>query len=217
VSDLVRTLVVCGLLSGTQPVTIMGMLLVMSGEEGARNGWAFVFGAFLGESAFLIGASLVLGSTVTPSSSPALVFIYLRIAVGVVLVVAGLRLRRPPRKPEPEVPRALARLQQLSPFKSFIAGLALADYQGPVLGSLAIAASTTTLRGQLLSIALYTLLATGIPVAILVATTRSETAHEKMSSGTAWVMLHRRRLASWIAIVIGTFVAAEGLLARLAV
>src|SRR5690349_19857145 len=36
-TDLVRTLIVCGLISGTQPFTILGMFLVLGGERGTRN------------------------------------------------------------------------------------------------------------------------------------------------------------------------------------
>jgi len=213
--DLVRALVLCGLLSGTQPVTIMGLLLVMTGARPRPNGWAFVGGAFVVESGLLLTASLVFGATIGPSSSPGRLFLAIRIALGFGLVVIGVLLRRPPRKPTPEIPESLARLQGLTPGKSFVAGIVLADYQGPVIGSLAIASAQVGLSGRFLALGLYTLLATGIPVAIILLTTRSARAHDKLTGGTAWVMKNRRRLASWVTLVMGLFLisdAAIGLL-----
>ena len=207
--DLVRALVLCGLLSGTQPVTIMGLLLVMTGARPRPNGWAFVGGAFVVESGLLLTASLVFGATIGPSSSPGRLFLAIRIALGFGLVVIGVLLRRPPRKPTPELPESLARLQGLT------AGIVLADYQGPVIGSLAIASAQVGLSGRFLALGLYTLLATGIPVAIILLTTRSARAHDKLTGGTAWVMKNRRRLASWVTLVMGLFLisdAAIGLL-----
>ena len=207
--DLVRALIVSGLLSGTQPVTIMGLLLVMAGANPQRNGWAFVAGAFVVETTLVLGASILFGSTVSPSSAPGVAFLVVRIVVGVALVIFGVLLRRPPGKPIPEIPNALARLQALTPTKAFVAGLVLADYQGPILASLAIAAGTVSLGGRLLAVGFFTLIASGIPVAIILVTTRSARAHERLTTGTTWVMRNRRRLASWFALVVGTLLAAD--------
>jgi hypothetical protein len=215
VSELVRTLVLCGLLSGTQPVTLMGLLLVMTGPDGRRNGLAFIAGAFLVESAFLLGASVFLGNSVESTSAPGRTFLAVRMLVGVVLIGIGLRLRRPPKHPSPDVPKSLARLTSMNPRKSFLAGLALADYQGPILGSLAIASSPVSGGGRLLALALFTTLATGIPVTILIVATRSPRAHQKLGDATTWVMHNRRRLGSVITIVMGTLLIGDAALGLL--
>ena len=205
----------CGLLSGTQPVTIMGLLLVMTGEHPRPNGRAFIAGAFMVETAFLLGASLLIGATVGPSSGPARTFLAIRIVAGLAMIVLGLRLRRPPAKPVPEIPESLARLQGLTPKKSLVAGVLLADYQGPVIGSLAIASAQVTLSGRILALSLYTLLATGIPVGILLFTTRSVAVHDKLSDATTWVMRNRRRLASIILMIMGLFLVSDAALIAL--
>ena len=93
-----------GLLSGTQPITIMGLLLVMTGDRSKRNGISFVAGAFVVETTILLAASLLVGGSVEPSSSPGRVLLFIRMALGVALIVAGILLRRPPKKPAPEIP-----------------------------------------------------------------------------------------------------------------
>lgn len=208
-SDLVRAMIIAGLVSGTQPLTIMGLLLVMTGRSPRRSGWAYVAGALTVETAVLLLANVVIGAAVEPGTGPAKAFLGVRLALGLALVVFGLLLRRPAKKPQPEVPKALERLQNMDPKKSFIAGFVLADYQGPVIASLALAASDVASAGRLLSIGLYTLLASGIPLALMLAVTRSDRTRDRLDSGTKWIMRNRRLLASWICLVAGTFLAAD--------
>ena len=210
-SDLVRTLLLAGLLSGTQPVTVMGLLLVMSSDRPNRKGLAYIAGAFLVESAILLFSGFVIGDTVAPSSGMGHLFFIVRTVLGVALLVAGLRMRRPPKKPAPAVPKALERLQGLSVGKSFVAGLALADYQGPFLASLALATASVELSGRLLALAFYTLLASGIPLAVFVVTARSAGARDKMHRSTGWVMAHRRQLGSWFALILGALIVSDSL------
>jgi hypothetical protein len=212
-SDLVRTLLLCGLLSGTQPVTVMGLLLVMAGGvDSRRKGLAYLAGAFLVESSILLFASFVLGNTVDTDSSVGRGFLIARIVLGVVLVVGGIRLRKEPKEPQPEIPKSLERLRGMGPGKAFVAGLALADYQGPLIGSMAIAASAVETGGRLVAFALYTVLASGIPFAIYIAVLKSQKAMEKMNNLTSWVMRNRRIIASWFGIILGTFLIGDAAL-----
>ena len=197
-------------MSGTQPITIMGLLIVMTGPKGHRNGWAFLLGAFTVETSLLLLASFFLGSTVKSDSDPGRILLGIRVALGIAIFVAGLNLRRPPKKEAPETPKALQRLQDLSPAKSFVAGFLLADYVGPVIASLAIAASPVRLGGRLIAMIFYTLLATGIPAAFLLVSIRSERAHGKLTDSTSWVLKHRRELASWLGILLGLLLMIDG-------
>jgi len=212
VSELIRALVVAGLMSGTQPITIMGLLLVMTGQKGTRNSWAFLLGAFAVETALLLAASLVLGGTVRPDSDPGRILLSIRVVLGIALVIAGFRLRREPKKPAPEVPKALERLRDLTPTKSFIAGVLLADYVGPVIASMAIATSSASLGGRLFAMVFYTALATGIPLAFLLLSIHSDRANQRIAGSTDWVMHHRRQLASWIGIVLGVLLFVDGVI-----
>jgi hypothetical protein len=202
-------MVVCGLLSGTQPITIMALLLVMSGEHPRRTGWAFLAGAFLVESAIVLTASLVVGDTAPSVSIGGRVLLIVRIVLGLGLLVTGLRLRRPPRKPAPEVPKALERLQRISPFKAMVAGVVLADYQGPAIASLALAGADASGAQRLTSLIVYTAFATGIPLAIMLITARSRPANERGVGATNWVMHNRRVLTSWFALVLGLLLIAD--------
>jgi Sap, sulfolipid-1-addressing protein len=214
-SDLVRTLLICGLLSGTQPITLMGLLLVMGGASPRANGWAFIGGAFMIQAGLLLAASALFGGTVSQRSTTGHSFIGLRLVIGIVLVVFGLLLRRPPGKPIPEIPNALQRLQGMGPKQSFVAGIVVADYQGPVIASLALAANDVTFAGRLVGLGCYALVATGVPLGLMLWSTRSARAHARLTQVTTWVMRNRRALASWAAILVGLLLVGDAALTLL--
>lgn len=209
---LVRTLLLCGVLSGTQPLTIMGLLLVMGGARPRANGFAYLAGAFTVQTALLLAAAAIIGGTVRPDTDAGRSLIGVRIAIGVALVVFGLLLRRPPGKPVPEIPNALTKLRGMGPGQAFVGGILVADYQGPVIASFALATAGVELGGRLVGLGVYALLATGIPLGLMLWATRSERARDRLDRATKWVMAHRRVLASWLAIVVGLLVLGDGLL-----
>jgi hypothetical protein len=215
VSDLFRTLVLCGLLSGTQPVTLMGVLLVMSGPRPRANGFAFVLACFLVETLIVLLAGLLLGDRARPHTEPGNALIGVRIFLGVLLVATGLWLRRPPRREQPEVPKSLRSLHNLSPTKSFVAGLVLTDYQGPLIASVALVGATVKPGARLLALLPYTLFATGIPAALVIITTRSERARRRLTDSTDWVLRNRRPLGSWLALGFGLFLVGDTILSWL--
>jgi hypothetical protein len=190
----------------------MGLLLVTTGEQPRRKGIAYLCGAFLVETSILLFSGLVLNGTVDTGGGVGRSFLVIRILLGLALIVMGLRMRRPPKSPAPEVPKSLERLQGLSPAKAFVGGALLADYQGPVIASLALAAADVSLGGRLIALSMYTLLASGIPIAIFIVVLRSRNAMEKMNDATAWVMKHRRQLASWFGLVLGTLLVGDAAL-----
>ncbi len=214
-ADLIHTLILCGLLSGTQPLTLMGLLLVLGGATPRANGLAFVSGAFLIQAGLLVGASALVGGAVLPGSDTGETLVGLRIAIGVVLFMFGLLLRRPPGKPIPEIPHALERLQGMGPRQSFVAGILVADYQGPVIASFALASSSLSFSGRLAGLGIFALIASGIPLALMVWTTRSVKARDRVTRVTTWVMRHRRTLASWFAMIGGLLLVGDGILSLL--
>lgn len=210
VGNLVQTLVISGLISGTQPLTLMALLLTMAGPRPRRTGTAFIAGGFTVQAGLLVVASAVIGGTTSPASDLGHAFAGVRIGLGVVLIVVGSLLRRPPGKPIPEIPNALKRIQDLSTRQAFVAGIAIADWQGPIIASLALAATDVSFTGRLAALGFFACFGTGIPVGIMMWTTRSARAHERVSRMTVWVMRNRRVLAAWILTVAGLLLIGNG-------
>lgn len=207
--ELVRTLLICGLVSAFEPFTIGGLLVVMSGARPGPNGRAFVAAGFVVQTSILVVAGLLVGGLVSNDSGAGRTFLGLRVALGVALVVVGIRLRRPPSKPADEVPAMFARLQQLTPRTAFVAGALFCDYQGPIVGALALAATDVGTGGQLVAIAGYSLLATGLPLTLVMVTERSVTMRQRFERGIGAVMARRRAIGSWLAIGIGVLLALD--------
>jgi hypothetical protein len=208
--DLAHTLVLCGLISGLQPLTILGLLLVLGGRTPRANGFAFIGAAFFIQTTILIVTGLVFGGKISLGSDTGRSFVGVRIGVGLVAVVFGLLLRRPPGKPVPEIPHALQRLRDLGPKQSAIAGLVVADYQGPVLAAFALTTSGLPVAENLAGIAFYTVFASGIPLAVMLWTTHSQRARDRITVITERIMRNRRVIASWFLVVAGIALMVDG-------
>jgi len=211
VTDLVHTLVLCGILAGTQPLTLMGLLLILGGARPRENGLAFVAGGFTVQATVLLAASALFGGITTPTSDLGHWFVGVRIAIGVALLILGVLLRRPPGKPIPEIPHALERLQGIGPRQSFVAGLVVADWQGPTIASFALAASDTTFQNRLAALGVFAVFASGIPLGLMIWTTRSDRARARITAVTTWVMRNRRVLASWFCFAAGLLLIGDGI------
>ena len=86
--ELAHTMVVCGLLSGTQPLTLMGLMVVMGGAHGRRNAWCYVAGAFSVQAVVVLVSGFLLGATVDESSRPGSTLVGLRIAADTAILDA---------------------------------------------------------------------------------------------------------------------------------
>lgn len=210
-NDLVRTLVVCGLISGTQPFTILGMFLVMGGAKGTRNVWWYLFGCFSIQFVIVVIVGSLVSDTVAADSGPGRSLIGLRVAAGLVLVGLGVWLRRPAKKEAPSTPKAFDRLNNVGAGASYIGGILIADYQGSVLAAGALATAQVSQSEVIVGWLIYCLFATGIPVAAALATMRSARAEARLHRTIDWVVANRRPLASWVCLVGGLLLFGDGL------
>lgn len=210
-SDLVRTLIVCGLISGTQPFTILGMFLVLGGARGTRNVWWYLFGCFSIQFVIVVIVGSLVSDTVASDSGPGRSLIGLRIAAGIGLFLLGVWLRRPPKKEAPDTPKAFERLNNVGAGASYIGGILIADYQGSVLAAGALATAHVSQTDVIIGWVIYCLFATGIPVAAAVATMRSARAEARLHRTIDWVVTNRRSLASWVCLVGGLLLFGDGL------
>ena len=212
-SDLVRTLIVCGALYGTQTSTLMGMFLVSGATYGKRNVWGHLFGCFSIQFVIAVIVGGLVGGTVDESSAPGRSLTGLRILAGLALVGLGVWLRRPSKKDAPDTPKVFDRLTNVGAGASYIGGILVADYQGSVLAASALATAQVTQSQQLIGWAIYCLFATGIRAVAAIATIRSARAEANLHRTIDWVMRNRRPLASWICLIGGLFLFGDGLVA----
>ena len=99
-------LVLIGLAIALDPIPLTTFMVVLPSKRGVRKGAAFVFGWLVSLAAVVTATVLATGNNPPrPHTSPATTALVVRIAIGVVLVAAGIRqwrrMRRPkkPKKP----------------------------------------------------------------------------------------------------------------------
>ncbi len=204
-------MVVCGLVSGTQPLTMMGLLVVIGGANGRRNAWYYIAGSFSIQAVIVLVSGFLLGGSVDQSSTPGHTLIGLRILAGLALLVVGWRFRRPSKAPAPAVPKVLDRLTNLGRFGSFSAGVLIADYTGAALAAGALASSSLSTSEAVSAWMIYCLLATGLLVVATVVVRHSSGAEHDLQRGIGWVLTNRRPLISWICLLAGLALVSDGL------
>ena len=126
-SEVLQTLLY-GLLAAASPGTLVATLAVLGTRRARANGSAFAVGFVLGQSATLAGV-LVVGSITIPTGGGGSASAALELAVGVLLLAAGFRARRP-RKPRvvggsSRAKRFHERLERVTPRTAFSIGVTL--------------------------------------------------------------------------------------------
>lgn len=209
--EIVHTLVVCGLVSGTQPLTLMGLFLILGSAKSHWAVWSYLAGTFVVQLIVVLAFGFVISGTVDADSQPGRGLVIVRVLVGVALVGWALWLHRPPKEEKPETPPSLERLRGLGLGGAFVAGVALADYQGSMLAAGAIATADLARPEVLKSWVIYAVLATGIPAVAIIVISRSAKARVDLERAVRWVLRNRRMLAKWICLVLGMSLITDGL------
>jgi threonine/homoserine/homoserine lactone efflux protein len=215
-SDVLQVLLY-GLLAAASPGTLVATLAVLGTQRARANGFAFAVGFVLGQSLSLAVVTVV-GSVTIPGSSAA--SDALEVALGVLLLFAADRARRPGRPRPPgstsRTARMVERLERVSPRTAFSVGLTLGVGVKRLIITV-FAASTIALapltRAEEIGLgALYVAVATvlvWVPVGLyLVAGARAD---ELVEAAKEWLAANQRTVTFHISLVFGLFFLVSGL------
>ncbi len=118
-------LVLIGLAITLEPIPLTAFILVLSSKNGVKKGAAFVFGWLLSLAAVVAITVVATGNNPPePATEPSLAAVAVKAAIGVGLLLIGLRHRRRmnrPKKPK-KPPRWQTGIDNMSPW--FVIGLA---------------------------------------------------------------------------------------------
>jgi threonine/homoserine/homoserine lactone efflux protein len=204
---MILDLIVIGLAISLEPVPLTAFILVLASKNGTRKGAAFVSGWVL---------SLVLVITVTlfatgnsppkSNTAPSLAALAVRIAIGVVLVLIGLRKYQSmskPRRPK-KTPRWQTGIDNMSAFYA----LGLATLVQP--WGLIAAGAATVVEAKLTSwqdyvvIIFFCLLATGPYLGLeLYAALRPDQTRDFLGRLRNWIDTHTDVLIIWVSWIVG--------------
>jgi threonine/homoserine/homoserine lactone efflux protein len=109
------------------PIPIIAIILMLLSARAAANSLAFMVGWIVGVTAASIVLLLVTDQTDSASAEPSTASGVIKLALGVLAVLLGVRnlRQRPGADAEPELPAWLSRVESISPGKSIGLGLLL--------------------------------------------------------------------------------------------
>ena len=109
------------------PFPVIGIVLMLSGRDGRRNGPLFALGWLVGLTTVTVLAALVFNNADDPESTGSLIADAGRVVAGAAMIVLGIRkwLGRPRRGEVAEVPKWVASLENTTAGKSLTLGLLL--------------------------------------------------------------------------------------------
>jgi hypothetical protein len=198
----VLDLVIMGLAITLEPITLVAFILILAAQKGTRKGLAFILGWLACLVAVVAAVVLVTGGKPPqPSTAPSTAALAVKAALGVVLIVFGLRQRRRrgrPRKP----PTWMARLDHLSPWAAAGLGVFLQPWTLVAAAAATVVQAKLSSAGDYLTLVLFCLLATSSFLAMeLYAAFAPAAAAARLGQVRTWIDDHRDQ-----AIIVGSLV-----------
>lgn len=210
---MVLTLILIGLAITLEPIPLTAFILILASKNGTRKGAAFVFGWLL-SLAIVVAVTLLATGNNPPQSNtaPSLASLAVKIAIGVVLVVIGIRHWRklgqpkPPKKP----PKWQTGMDTMSPW--YAMGLApLTQPWGLVAAGVAtIVDAKLSSWESYLAIIGFILIATAAYIVMeLYVTFRPEKGQALLQRLRVWMETHTDQVVVVVSLAIGIWLVGD--------
>lgn len=205
-------LMLIGLAVTLEPIPITAFILILSAERGIIKGLVFVL-TWLG-SLVLIVVAVELATGGNPPrlhSDPSTAGLALKLAVGIALILVGLRQRRRmgrPRKP----PTWMKKLDHLSLWT--VAGLTFFVQPWPLVaaGAATVVAAHLSTAWDYLALVLFCVLSSASILTMeLYATLAPDAARRRFDALRAWIDTHRDQVIVVLSLLIGLWLMAKSL------
>jgi threonine/homoserine/homoserine lactone efflux protein len=202
------------------PINIIPVILLLFTKKPLVNASLFVVGFITGVAGFLVVCIAIADAVdLSPNSGHSTWVAWLKLVLGVYLVVAGVqKFRGRPRDgTEGTMPKWMDGIAAFRPAKSLGAGLALgaANPKNVVVGLAAAAtiASFTVSHGQLAAaIAIYVFVAVlGIAAPILVTVFLGDQSREVLDGWKAWLGQNNATVMSVLFLIFGVVLTAQAI------
>ncbi len=200
-------LLIIGLAITLEPIPLTAFILALSAKGGVRKGAAFLFG-WLVSLAAVIALTILATSDKPPKTNtqPSLALLAVKIAIGVGLLVIGIRRRSrmgKPKKPK-KPPKWQTGIDNMSPW--LVVGLApLVQPWGLVAAGMATIAQAKLSSPQTyLAVVLFCLVSTAVYLVLeLYALCRPENAQSFLSAIRTWIDTHTDQVIIVVSVALG--------------
>ena len=209
---MVLDLMLIGLAIALEPFPLTAFILILSAEKGTRKGLAFVLGWV---ACLLVVIAAVIATTggdpPAPNTAPSTASLAVRLAIGIVLIVAAERRRRRmgrPRKP----PGWMARLDGLSLLSAAGFAIFLQPWTLVAAGAATIIGAELSTPGDYLTLVLFCLLATSSFLYLeLYATFAPAAAGVRLDKMRVWLDTHQDQVIILVFLLLGLWLAGKSI------
>jgi cytochrome c biogenesis protein CcdA len=203
------------------PVPIITVILMLFTPRPKSNGAGFLLGWFLGIGipalvVFMLDRMINQGNDASP---PSRIASTLRIAFGFLLILVATWNWVKRNKPDDEnkKPLLMKVVDSITPWKAILLGFLFADVTNPknlaltVAGCLAIAGGHLTALGNIVSLTLFTGMASlGVAIPVLLFMSGGEKAKQTVEQWRQWLMKHKKGVMAVLFFVFGVALLVRG-------
>ena len=212
---MILNLVLIGLAITLDPLPLTAFLVVLPSERGVRKGAAFVFG-------WLVSLAIVVSVTVLatgnnpprPSTAPSLASLAVKIALGAVLIVIGIRRERrrgrpkPPKKP----PKWQEHVDSMSAWFAMVLAPTLQPWTLIAAGAATVVEAKLSSWESFLALFLYCVLASASYLAMeIYAAVRPDQSQAFLARFRKWIDTHTDQVIIWGSLILGFWLIANSL------
>jgi threonine/homoserine/homoserine lactone efflux protein len=201
------------------PVPIIAVILMLFSERDRQNGPAFLGGWVLGLSAVVVMVLIVAGSAGASTGTPPTSVSWLKVGLGVLLIVLGVRQwRTRPREGESsKQPSWMATIDSLEPSRAVLFGVLLSAVNPKNLtlaigSALVIAQAGLGAGEEAVAVIVFVLLGSiSIIVPVVYALSGGESARRTLDGWKSWLGTHNAAVMTVLLVVLGVALLGKGL------
>ena len=213
--SLIGTLLLLGLFIALQPLPAISFIAVLSSQSRTRAGWAFLAG-WIGSLICVVAVAVIVvattgGSGFNRTSAPGRATYVTQLLLGLFLLILGLRRLRGGVPPPSGPPKMLQRLEALSLPVAALIGALIQPWTLLIAGDLAILTADLHQQTTVVAIGVFCLVGTagilGMEVYAIAAPQRADV---RLGALRGWLEYHQSATITWLAIVVGVWLAIRG-------
>jgi threonine/homoserine/homoserine lactone efflux protein len=202
------------------PVPIIAIILMLLSKRSGPNSASFLVGWIVGVALVLSVVVAVAGTaTLESSTGPSAGVSWIKIALGVLLLLVGVRdwRKRPRGDEEPTLPKWLTTIESITPVKSGGLGLLLSAVNPKNLlllvgGGVAIAQGATTTGDKVVAMIVFIVIAIStVALPVILNLTMGDKARAILDSLNGWLKANNATVMAVLILVIGFVLVGKGI------
>jgi hypothetical protein len=202
------------------PIPIIAIILMLLSERSGPNSASFLIGWVIGISVALSIVVAVAGTaTLNTSSGPATGVSWIKVGLGVVLLVVGFRdwRKRPKGDDQPSLPKWLTSIESITPVKAGGLGVLLSAVNPKnllllVAGGLAIAQGSTSSGDKVVAMVVFIVVAAStVALPVVLTLTMGNRARAILGSLNGWLKNNNATVMAVLILVIGFVLIGKGI------